>query len=60
MPNEVTRGYIYRILVAVGTLATGYGIITADQVALWLGLATAVLNIMPAANTSIKNEGEDK
>jgi hypothetical protein len=31
----------------------GYGFITADQIALWLGLATAVLNIMPAANTTI-------
>jgi len=52
--NETTRAYIYRILIAVGTLATGYGLISADQTALWLGLATAILNILPAVNTTTK------
>lgn len=56
--TETQRAYTYRILIAVGTLATGYGLITADQVALWLGLATALLNIMPAANTRIHGDGE--
>lgn len=56
--NETQRAYTYRILIAVGTLATGYGLITADEVALWLGLATAILNIMPAANTKIHGDGE--
>jgi hypothetical protein len=51
--TETTRAYIYRILIALGTIATGYGLITADEVSLWLGLATTVLNIMPAANTKI-------
>jgi hypothetical protein len=54
--NETQRAYIYRILIAIGTIATGYGVITSDQVALWLGLATAFLNIMPAANTSIHSD----
>jgi hypothetical protein len=54
--NETQRAYTYRILIAIGTLATGYGLITADEVALWLGLATAILNIMPAANTKIQND----
>jgi hypothetical protein len=56
--TETQRAYTYRILIAVGTLATGYGLITADEVALWLGLATAILNIMPAANTKIHGDGE--
>jgi hypothetical protein len=56
--TEKQRAYTYRILIAVGTLATGYGLITADQVALWLGLATALLNIMPAANTRIHGDVE--
>lgn len=56
--TEKQRAYTYRILIAIGTLATGYGLITADQVALWLGLATALLNIMPAANTRIHGDGE--
>jgi hypothetical protein len=57
--NETQRAYTYRILIAIGTLATGYGLITADEMALWLGLATAVLNIMPAANTKITS-GDDE
>jgi len=54
--TETTRAYIYRILIALGTVATGYGLITADQIAMWLGLATAILNIMPAANTKIHSD----
>jgi hypothetical protein len=56
--NETQRAYTYRILIAVGTLATGYGLISANEVALWLGLATAILNIMPAANTKIHDDVE--
>ena len=56
--TETQRAYTYRILIAVGAIAIGYGLITADQVALWLGLATAVLNIMPAANTNIHADDE--
>lgn len=54
--TEQTRGYIYRILVAVGTIVTGYGLVTSEELATWLGLATAVLNIMPAANTSTREK----
>jgi hypothetical protein len=54
--NESTRAYIYRILIAVGTLVAGYGLISNDELALWLGLATAALNIMPTANTSTKEK----
>lgn len=54
--QESTRAYIYRILIAVGTVAVAYGLITSEQVAVWLGLATAILNIMPAANTSTKSD----
>ena len=50
--TEKTRAYIYRILIAVGTLVMGYGFINANELAMWLGLAMAVLNIMPSANTS--------
>ena len=59
MLNEKTRAYIYRILVAVGLLLVGYGVITGDELALWLGVATAVLNVMPTVNTTTKpsNDG---
>lgn len=56
--TEKTRAYIYRILIAAGTIALAYGLITADQIAVWLGLATAILNIMPAANTKINGDVE--
>lgn len=51
--TEQTRAYIYRILIAIGAVVAGYGLISSEELALWLGVATAVLNIMPAANTSI-------
>lgn len=54
--TEQTRAYIYRILVAVGAVVTGYGLITSEELATWLGLATAVLNILPAVNTSTKEK----
>jgi hypothetical protein len=56
MPNEKTRAYIYRVLAAGGALAAGVGVISGDNLVLWLGFAAAVLNIMPALNTSTKND----
>lgn len=55
MPSEKVRGYIYRILVAVGALVGVLGYLTGEQLAAVLGVATAVLNVMPAANTQIKD-----
>ena len=55
MLNEKTRAYIYRVLVAVGLLLVGYGFISGNELTLWLGVATAALNIMPVANTNTKN-----
>lgn len=54
--NEQVRAYIYRVLVAAGAVAVGAGVITGDNLMLWLGLAAAVLNIMPAMNTSTKSD----
>jgi len=52
--DEKTRAYIYRVLIAAGVIVAAYGLMTADQVAQWVGLAAVVLNIMPTANTSTK------
>lgn len=52
--KETTRAYIYRVLIAAGALGAGYGIISSNEVVLWLGVAAAVLNVMPAMNTSTK------
>ena len=55
MPNERTRAYIYAVLVAAVPLLIGYGILTAEEGALWLGLAAAVLGLgLATANTSTK------
>jgi hypothetical protein len=52
--TEQVRGYVYRVLIAVGAVVGAYGLLEANEVATWLGLAAVVLNIMPSANTSIK------
>lgn len=57
--SQQVRAYIYRVLVAVGILLAGYGFVTGEQLALWLGLASAVLNVMPAMNTSTRPESND-
>ena len=55
--SESTRAYIYRILVAVGAVAIGLGYASESDVALYLGLAAAILgNTLAAANTSTKKE----
>lgn len=56
--TEEVRGWIYRVLVAVGLLVAGFGWATADQIALIMGVVVAVLNIMPSANTSIAHKDD--
>ena len=41
--TQQTRFYIYGIIAALGALVVGYGLITGDQLALWLALAAAAL-----------------
>lgn len=50
--SERTRAYIYRVLIAVGAVLTAYGVLSSEQLAVWLGVAIAVLNVMPSVNTS--------
>jgi hypothetical protein len=58
--TEQVRGYIYRILVAVGALVAGYGYMREDEVALWLGVAAVVFNSMPSFNTKVKKDPTDE
>lgn len=58
--TEQVRGYIYRVLCAVGLLLAGVGVISNDQLALILGVVIAALNIMPSANTSVKSSKNGK
>ena len=54
MPNEKTRAYIYRVLLAISPVVAFYGFLTQEEITLWLGVASTVLNILPAMNTSTK------
>jgi hypothetical protein len=54
MPNEKTRAYIYRILLAVSPLIAFYGYMSNEELTLWLGVASTVLNILPVMNTTTK------
>jgi hypothetical protein len=54
MFNEKTRAYIYRILLAVSPLIAFYGLLTQEELTLWLGVASTVLNILPVMNTTTK------
>ena len=39
IPSPAVRAWIYGILIAAGPLAVFYGLATAQEVALWLGVA---------------------
>ena len=58
--SEPTRAYIYRTLIAAGALVAFYGVVSGEELALWLGVAATVLNVMPTANTSTKATGNDR
>lgn len=57
MPSEKVRAYIYRVLLAVSPLVAFYGFLTQEEITLWLGVASTVLNILPTLNTSTKDNG---
>jgi hypothetical protein len=54
VPSEQIRAYIYRILMAVGAVVAFYGILSNEEIVVWLGLAAVILNVLPATNTTTK------
>ena len=53
--NESQRAYVYRIVLALVPLAVIYGVVQEQDVAVWVGLAAAVLGTgLATANTSTK------
>jgi len=55
--KQATRAYIYRVLLAALPLLTAYGVVAEEQVALFVGLAAAVLGVgLATVNTSTKDE----
>lgn len=57
MPSEKVRAYIYRVLLAVSPIVAFYGYMTQEEITLWLGVASTALNVLPALNTSTKDNG---
>ena len=58
---EAHRAYIYNVMIAAGALLLGYGILTAVQVALWIGLGGSLLgNVLARGNTTTKTVGGTK
>lgn len=51
------RRWAYRVLVAGGAVAVGYGIVTSDELGLWLGLANVVLGGLADANVTDADAG---
>lgn len=54
IPSPKVRTYIYRVLVATGPAALLYGLLSAEEVAVWLGIGATILSpggILAAANT---------
>lgn len=53
MTDQRTRGYLYRVLAAAGVVAFSYGVLSAEEVAVWTGLVATVFAV-PAYNTPTK------
>ena len=39
---------------AVGAVVAFYGILSNEEIVVWLGLAAVILNVLPATNTTTK------
>ena len=53
MPSERVRGYLYRVLTAVGLVLVAKGLITEQELQMYDALATVLLGLA-SANTSVK------
>jgi len=57
LKDEATRAYIYRVLTALVPIAIAYGVVDSQQVAVWLGLISALLGFgLASVNTSTKKQ----
>ena len=58
--SQRNRAYIYAVLLAATPVVAGYGLVSDEQWAAWLGLVAAVLGLgLAKANTSTKKESND-
>ena len=54
IPRPEIRRWIFRVVIAVGPIVVFYGLMTADEVALWIGLGGTILGT-PAASLAEVN-----
>lgn len=54
IPSQQLRKYIYDVAIAAGPVIVFYGLLTAEEVALWLGLGATILGT-PAATLARAN-----
>lgn len=57
---ERNRAYLYRILVTAGPLAVTYGVLSKEDVALWLAFAAQTLGVGLAARHTSTQKGNTK
>lgn len=50
------RAALYSVGIAVGSVATAYGLASDQQIAVWLGVFSAALNLLAVVNVP-KSEG---
>lgn len=53
IPRPELRKYLYAVLAAVGPLVVFYGLATAEEVALWLGIGATVLGTPTGALAAV-------
>lgn len=56
MPSPKVRAYVYAVLVAAGPVAVFYGVLSKEEVALWIGFGGTVLS--PAGLLALANVGK--
>lgn len=57
--KERNRAYLYRVVVGAGAVAFFYGLVSAEEVAVWSGLVATAF-VLPAANTSTAPKPDER
>lgn len=58
VPRPEIRRWLFRVVAAAGPIVTFYGLMTAEEVALWIGLGGTILGT-PAASLAGANVPRD-
>lgn len=53
IPSPAVRRWLFRSIAAAGPLVVFYGLATADEVALWIGLGATIFGTPPSTLASV-------